>query len=77
MIPHHLRFIQALVLAASLPACSDAAVETNEPTDPAQTSEHAQAPRTMPSATASTEDASVDSGLPHLSGPIVPPELTA
>jgi hypothetical protein len=80
--PHYLRFVQALVLAAAGSACSDAAPEDTSPTNdpaPAETSQHAEAPRTIPTAaavaSATTQDASVDSSLPHTSGPIVPPEL--
>jgi hypothetical protein len=81
--PHYLRFVQALVLAAAVPACSDAAPEDATPSNdpaPTETSQHADAPRTIPtgtvaSTTTTTVDASVDSSLPHTSGPIAPPEL--
>jgi hypothetical protein len=91
--PHYLRFVQALVLAATVPACSsaDAPAPPTTSTEPAaQTAEPATpssgepAPAPMHAAQASADahsatdaDAGVDGSLPFSSGPIVPPELPA
>ena len=83
--PHYLRFVQALTLAAVVPACSGAPVDDAEP---ARVSEPvvptaATAPRPIArpipesaQADASSDhDADVDASLPFSSGPIVPPEM--
>jgi hypothetical protein len=72
---HPVRFVRALVFAAAMPACSSAPdATTTEPiADPPQTDAASQvepAPIALPLADAAT----VDTGYPKTSGPIVPPE---
>lgn len=90
--PHYLRFVQALVLAAAVPACAadepappttsaEHAAQTADPTAPSN-AEGAPAPAPTHAAEANaagpaSTDAGVDSSLPFSSGPIVPPELPA
>jgi hypothetical protein len=86
---HYLRFVQALALAAALPACSGAAEpapseETDAPRADAQSTPGAlaalvRAEAPSPSEAQPAADAALpaDASYPHASGPIVPPELPA
>lgn len=80
---HYLRFIQALALAAALPACADPAEPspTGEADAGAADAQDGSALATLdrdgatPAADASDAAADVDASRPFSSGPIVPPEL--
>jgi hypothetical protein len=84
--PHYLRVVGALIVAATLPACSSGSdeplptrTEAAESTTPAAPPVEAPVAAATPSATtdasAPPADAAADGGLPFSSGPIAPPEL--
>jgi hypothetical protein len=83
--PHYLRVACALIAAATLPACSSGSDEPSpRKTDSAEATPNAPpaespvalaAPSATPDASTPPADAAVDSALPFVSGPIVPPEL--
>jgi hypothetical protein len=79
---HYLRFIQALALAAALPACGETGEHTSE-SDVAEAPTDAPADRALAVSDVVSDDAVVpasdaheaDSDVPFSSGPIVPPEM--
>jgi hypothetical protein len=77
---HYVRFVQAIILAAAVPACSaDQETSPSPPPPPSpETSASAQVDfEPPPPAAASTEDAGADATLPFSSGPLMPPVVPA
>ena len=73
--PRYLRYVQALALAATVPACTGATAPTTEPIASAPPTTEVVADAGPPADAPALDQ--VDSGYPHASGPIVPPELPA
>jgi hypothetical protein len=75
---HYLRFVQAIVLAAAVPACSVSSETPSTPSTPsappAPKEEASEAPvATAEEKTEPAADAGADAELPFSSGPMMPP----